>query len=197
MKRKIAITGGIGSGKSTLCRQIREMGYPVFSCDELYKNILQSPDYVEEVAARFPACITEGKIDKTRLAATVFKNETERKALNAIAHPLVMSALSKNMDECTSDLVFAEVPLLFEGGFQSQFDNVIVLLRERANRISSVVRRDGLLPQEVEDRIFAQFDYYSKEAQEIFKQCNAVVIDNSQSEEVLKRKIKEVLLKFA
>ncbi len=193
MVKKIAITGGIGSGKSTVSRRIKGAGYPVFSCDELYKNILRNPTYVQRVAARFPACVTNGEIDKAKLASVVFKNKKERAALNAIAHPLVMQALFSRMEECDSRLVFAEVPLLFEGDFQTQFDEVIVVLREKEQRIDSVVHRDGLLPTEVEDRILAQFDYQSKEAEKIFKEDKVILIENNQTEEELNKRIDEIL----
>ncbi len=193
MKKKIAITGGIGSGKSTLLQYIREEGYPVFSCDELYKEVLDSPQYIEKIANRFPKCVVEGKIDKAKLAATVFQKESERLDLNAIAHPLIMQALEKQMENCEEDLVFAEVPLLFEGGYQSRFDEVIVLLRGDKERIASVTRRDGLLPQEVVDRISVQFHYRSPKAQEIFKECNAIVLDNNQTETELKEKLQKLL----
>ncbi len=194
MKKKIAVTGGIGSGKSTLLQFIREAGYPVFSCDELYKEILQTPAYVEKIAARFPQCVTEGEIDKRKLAATVFQNETERLALNAIAHPLVMQALDEKMEQQTEPLVFAEVPLLFEGGYQELFDKVIVLLREERARISSVVHRDNLLKKEVEDRISSQLDYNSKRAQELFQADSVIVLYNDQTEKELKNKINALLL---
>ncbi len=193
MGKKIAITGGIGSGKSTVSRRIKEAGYPVFSCDELYKNILRNPTYVQKVAARFPTCVTNGEIDRAKLASVIFKNERERAALNSIAHPLVMQALFSRMEESESRLVFAEVPLLFEGNFQSQFDKVIVVLREKERRIASVVRRDGLLPAEVEDRILAQFDYQSKEAEKIFKEGEVILIENNQTEEELNKKIDKIL----
>ncbi len=196
MGKKIAITGGIGSGKSTVSRQIKRAGYPVFSCDELYKNILRNPTYVRKVAARFPSCVVNGEIDKARLASVVFKNERERAALNAIAHPLVMQALFTRMEECDSRLVFAEVPLLFEGGFQSQFDKVIVVLREKERRIASVVRRDGLFPAEVEARISSQLDYQSQAAEKIFKECDAILIENNQTEDALNKKIEELIRKL-
>ncbi len=193
MKLKIAVTGGIGSGKSAVLKYISQAGYPTFSCDELYKEILSSPGYIKKIAERFPICITNGQIDKSKLATIVFKDKKERDALNAIAHPMVMKALYERMEECDNVLVFAEVPLLFEGEFQSQFDRVIVVLRNKAERISSLMLRDGLLLQEVEDRILAQFDYDGKSAQKVFEECNAIIVYNNQSEEDLKKQIQRIL----
>ncbi len=190
MKQKIAITGGIGSGKSTALQCLKELGYPVFSCDEVYKEVIVSPVYVEKIATRFPTCVQEGKIDRAILAALVFKKKEERLALNAIAHPLIMQALHKKMDEVDAELVFAEVPLLFEGNYQNQFDKIIVVLRERGARISAVVQRDVLSTQAVESRMSAQFDYASHYAQELFKTCNAILIYNNTTKEELKEKIK-------
>ena len=72
MKKLIAITGGIGSGKSSAAQFLLEMGYPVFSCDEIYREVILSPDYIQKVTTLFPECIVEGSIDKKILARIVF-----------------------------------------------------------------------------------------------------------------------------
>ncbi len=196
MRMKIAITGGIGSGKSSVLRHLQERGYSVFSCDEIYKEVIQSAPYIKKIKACFPQCFVDNQIDREKLASIVFQNPDARLALNAIAHPLIMSLLHEKMENCKAELIFAEVPLLFEGGFQDQFDKILVVMREESERISSVVQRDGLSPQEVKNRISAQFDYHSQKAKEIFSACNAICIYNNQKEEDLKKTIDELLLKL-
>lgn len=158
-KQKIAVTGGIGSGKSTICEILKTHGYPVFSCDAIYGELQQTKDYIEKLQKAFPNVVKEGKIDKKILSAVVFENPDELKRLNAISHPLIMQELNRRMDNCSSRLVFAEVPLLFEGGYQNQFDRVIVVSRGEKARITSVIRRDGLTETDVKKRIKNQFDY--------------------------------------
>ena len=113
MGKKIALTGGIGSGKSTVLSILKQMGYPVYSCDEIYREILESQAYVKKVEALFPSCIESGRINRGKLAEIVFKDEEKRKKLNALAHPLIMKTLIERM-ESEPNLSVAEVPLLWE-----------------------------------------------------------------------------------
>ena len=64
---KIAVTGGIGSGKSTVCELLKQAGYPVFSCDEIYSQMLDEPDFTAAMEILFPGCVTNGAVDKATL----------------------------------------------------------------------------------------------------------------------------------
>lgn len=189
MKKRIAITGGIGSGKSMAGRLLREMGYPVFSCDEIYKDVLRSPEYIKKIESYFSTVVTNGEIDRAKLAEIVFHDEGKRRTLNGLAHPLVMETLRKEMDVCDSNLVFAEVPLLFEGNFEGEFDCVLVIERELSERVQAVQERDHVDANAVKSRIQTQFDYRSEEGQKRIKNCNAHVIHNDGTVEALSRKL--------
>ena len=82
MKQKIAITGGIGSGKSIVAKILREKGYTVYSCDEIYKEVIISPTYIQQVGKEFPSCIEKGEINRKLLAAIVFNNSQKLNRLN-------------------------------------------------------------------------------------------------------------------
>lgn len=155
----VAVTGGIGSGKSTVIGMIRKMGYPVFSADEISRTIYADPRIQEKIKRRFPECISEGGIDRAKLSGIVFSDKDRLEMLNSITHPAIMENLFLEMEKSTSVLVFAEVPLLFEEGYERRFDQVIVVLRDRESRIASVQVRDGLSKEEVVARIKNQFDY--------------------------------------
>ena len=138
---KIAVTGGIGSGKSSVTKIIREKGFPVFSCDEINKQLLTKKDYINRIEKIFPEAVEGGKIIKSRLAEIVFSDETALKKLNSVSHPLIMNELNRQMNS-RKGLVFAEVPLLFEGGYEDLFHKIIVVCREKEQRILSVMQRD-------------------------------------------------------
>ena len=114
MPSKIAVTGGIGSGKSTVCRILQEQGYPVFSCDEINRALWQEKDYLDGLRTRFPSCFTDGKPDKKALSALVFSDRKALERLNAYAHPRIYARLKEQMESVGRDC-FAEVPLLFYG----------------------------------------------------------------------------------
>ena len=157
----VAITGGIGSGKSSALACIQSLGYPSFSADEFGRGIYKEKTVFEETARAFPHCIKAGEVDRKMLAETVFSDPEKLKNLNAITHPAIMKKMFAEMERAEGRLVFAEVPLLFESGMSALFDGVIVVLRERQARIRSVVDRDGLTPEQAEARIREQFDYDS------------------------------------
>ena len=193
MTKKIAITGGIGSGKSFVTKILKEMGFPVFSCDKIYAEVVNSHSYIENVCKYFPSAVREGKIDKKRLSDIVFQDDNARKTLNGIAHPLIMDQLFKQMNTCTDTLAFAEVPLLFEGGFENLFDGVIVVLREKQERIKAVQERDELREEEVLARMNAQVDYDSEETREKLKNKNVYLLINDKDKQALKRSVDDLL----
>ena len=107
--------------------------------------------------------------------------------LNEIAHPIIMKRLHLAMEQCDDTLVFAEVPLLFEGGFENDFGEVIVITRSLAKRIESVKNRDKLSEQEIQERISQQFDYTHLD--ERIKNIKAYVVQNEGDELTLKNQI--------
>ena len=157
---KIAVTGGIGSGKSTVCKLIEQSGFPVYSCDAVYSELLSGNELPSKIAEEFGLGILniDGTLGRRALSKIVFGNEKLLQKLNNITHPEIFKAMFAKA-ECDRGLVFFEVPLLFEGGYQDLFDGVIVVLRDKKNRIGSVSKRDGLTEQEIENRINRQFDY--------------------------------------
>lgn len=155
----IAITGGIGSGKSSVLNIIREMGYSVFSADAIASNIYDDEQVLMNLKSAFPECFTEGRPDRKKLASIVFSDHKKLELLNDITHPKIMEKLFYQMQSATGKIIFAEVPLLFEGGYEKLFDKVLVVMRPLAERISSVCKRDGITEQEVLSRIKNQYDY--------------------------------------
>ena len=179
MKKKIAITGGIGSGKSTVSNILRDKGYPVYSCDEIYKELINSKAYIKEIEKVFPGVVKQGEIDKKSLAEIIFTNEQERMRLNKIAHPLVMKTLLKRMNENESQIVFAEVPLLLEGSFENLFDQTIVVLRNLEDRLRAVCERDGVSLEKATERINAQFNYDDIRSKNRLQKIGAICIENA------------------
>ena len=191
--KRIAITGGIGSGKSTVLTILKEKGYPVFSCDEIYKKVITDKEYIRQVGLIFPEVIKNGKIDRKILAEIVFSDDENRKKLEAIAHPLIMSEVNKEISLLNNDISFVEVPLLFEGGYISFFDGIIVVKRNKDLRIEAVRKRDNLEKNAIEKRISSQFDYDSVKNECILKNKKIKIIMNDSSIEALNKQIDFIL----
>lgn len=194
MKRLlIAVTGGIGSGKSTALKILKESGYSTVSCDEVYKKIIRSGIYKKKIKAAFPDCVN-GKfilsIDKKALSDKVFNDKKQLEKLNGLTHPLIMERVLKQANHSKTALSFVEVPLLFESGFQNLFHYVIVIKRNVADRIESVKIRSGLSEKEITERMANQVDYDGID----FADC--IVIENNGTERELREKISAVIKKI-
>ena len=159
--KKIAVTGGIGSGKSTVMKIIAGKGYPIFSCDEIYSQLTSDSDFLNILRHSFGDILNrDGTLDRKKLSEIVFNNPAKLAELDKITHPAIYKEMFRMADEA-GGICFCEVPLLFESGAESLFDGVIIVMRNEEQRIKSVTARDKLPEQDVKKRILNQFDYNS------------------------------------
>lgn len=184
---KIAITGGIGSGKSTVLAILIDLGYFVFSCDTIAREIYTDKIVLQKITKHFPHVLVEGVVDRKKLADEIFQDSQKVRILNAITHPVIMQKLLNHMESCQEDICFAEVPLLFEGGFENLFDYVFIVMRPLENRIKAIQARDNLSVQEIENRIKNQFNYANT------INIEHTVIENTKDIKYLERQIQKVL----
>jgi dephospho-CoA kinase len=186
---KIAVTGGIGSGKSVAVSIIKELGYPVFSCDQITAVLYENKTVLKGLKKIFPTAIKgifNLKAAKKEIARIIFSDKSKYEQLNDFLMPLILSELFDKL-KGEKGLVFAEVPLLFERNLQNQFDHVIVITRDKNSRIESVIKRSNLTKEQVEERIKMQFDY------DIFSPNKEIVIENDGSLESFREKIKNAV----
>lgn len=186
---KIAITGGIGSGKSTVANLIKEQGFQVFSCDAIYAELLTNTDFVKKLAQAFEGVVNaDGSLNRAELSKRVFSNKEQLAKLNGITHPAIMHSAFFKMEEYP--ISFLEVPLLFENSFEGLFDGVIVVLRQHDERVKSIIERDNLTRVEAELRIKSQFDYDN------FNFTKYYVIHNDSNLQDLRAKTLEIINKL-
>ena len=196
-KIKVAITGGIGSGKSSVAAHLQTLGYPVFSCDAIYQTIYPSKEYQAALAALFPSCVKDGMVDRKLLAGLVFSDKSALERLNQLSHASIMDRLNQEMDSVNANVVFAEVPLLFEGGYESAFDYVIVVLRDRAERIDAICNRDNLSKEDAAARIQNQFDYDLAQKNGFFTLPKYLLLKNDGDIGLLHKKTEDLLLRIS
>jgi dephospho-CoA kinase len=143
---KIALTGSIGMGKSSVARMFEAEGIPVFDADAEVRR-LQSPGgaLVDKIGIRFPGTVSDGELDREKLAALVLDQPEQLRLLENIVHPAVVEARRKFIDRHrdSSALIF-EIPLLFETHGEDEFDKVIVVSAPAVVQRKRVFERPGM-----------------------------------------------------
>ncbi|MBQ6939781.1 MAG: dephospho-CoA kinase [Alistipes sp.] len=155
---KVGLTGGIGSGKSTVCAMLRERGVAVYSSDERAKELMNSDSTIKErIIARFGAeSFEDGVLNRAYLAQRVFASEEELAALNAIVHPRVMEDFEAWAESAEGEYVLLESAILFESGFDSKVDMVVAIMAPEDLRIERAMQRDGVTKEQVVERMRRQ-----------------------------------------
>jgi len=130
-KLKIAVTGNIGSGKSSFCKYLEELGYTVIKADDIAKDLLANDENVKrEIIKHFGNAAYNGNgLNKKFLADQVFSNQLKLNRINSIIHPRVISKVNSLMDKQlkTSDLIFHEAALIYEADIEDLFDIVVLI----------------------------------------------------------------------
>lgn len=155
---RVGLTGGIGSGKSTVCRVFRTLGVPVFEADAEGRRLLeQDPMLKAAIMERFGTSVfVEDRIDRAALANVVFQDRQALKDLNALVHPAVRSAFDRWAHSQEVPYVLMEAAILAESGGHRAMDRVVVVSAPEALRIQRVMRRDGVDEQAVRARLSNQ-----------------------------------------
>lgn len=188
MTKIIGLTGGIGSGKTTLATYLKSLGIPVFIADDEAKKLMQSPEVVAEIQTIFGTTIFEnGILNRQQLAAIVFSNPEKLSQLNAIIHPAVKKQFGFWLDQYQSEpFVVYEAAILFESGSYKNCDSIITITAPLEDRITRVMQRDNSTREQVLYRINAQWTDEQRIAKSDF------VIENSDDQQA-KNSIDEIL----
>jgi dephospho-CoA kinase len=189
---KVGITGGIGSGKTVVCRILEAMGYPVFYSDLEAKIIMNNhPEVRRFLIERVGAdAYVNGELNRVFLAERFFSNPELLADVNRLVHPLVRKSFvdfAKNNE--TSKLVFNEAAILFETGAFKQFDAIVLVTANEQTRIRRVMNRDGIGESEVIKRMSNQWSDEQKRALTEFE------IDNNEDSHLLAQ-VEEVVVRL-
>lgn len=156
MTKIIGLTGGIGSGKSTVAKYIASKGIPVYVADDEAKKIMNSSKVIEEVVALFGENVlnNEDKLDRKKIAAIVFNDKEKLEQLNKIIHPKVKAHFKEWLNKYKNEkFIIKEVAILFETNGNLECDKVILVTAPKEVRIERVMKRDAISREEVEARI--------------------------------------------
>ncbi len=182
MAKIIGLTGGIGSGKSTIAAYIASKGIPVYIADEEAKKIMNRKSVISEVSTIFSENILDdkNKLDRKKIASIVFNNPEKLKELNAIIHPKVkkhfLNWLKKHKNH---PFVIKEVAILFETGGNKECDAVILITAPEELRIQRTISRDNTDERSIRERIKNQL------SDEIKKKNSDFIVNNIKLENSL------------
>jgi len=187
---KVALTGGIGSGKSTVAEYLEELGAYVIDSDQLARDVIErgTPGYEAVLAAFGDEILTDGDVDRAKLAAIVFKDPTSRLKLEGIIHPLVRDAAEKMVRNLPAEsIVINQIPLLVETGGAKRFDYVVAVSADEEVRRARLIDR-GMKDYEITKRLAAQVNDAEREKVAHYVVTNNGTLDDlSRSVEVLWR----------
>ena len=155
---KVGITGGIGSGKSTLCQLLTAFGASLYDSDSRAKSLMAEDERLHDALCdEFGAeCYNDEGLNRSFLASKVFGDEEALRRLNAIVHPAVRADFRRWAAEQRSEYVILESAILFESGFDSAVDTTIAVLAPLEERLRRTVERDGVSREDVLRRIAHQ-----------------------------------------
>ncbi|WP_457205658.1 dephospho-CoA kinase [Nocardioides sp. P5_C9_2] len=191
MTVRVGLTGGVASGKSTVSAILAELGAVVIDADALAREVVaRGTPGLDAVVAEFgPALLTpEGDLDRPAMGRLVFGDESARKRLEAIIHPLVIARMAAlEADAGEHDVVVHDIPLLAEGGRADTFDAVVVVDAPRDLQVERMLSDRGWTREDAESRIAAQATREERRA------IATHVIDNNGSLEDLRDRVEAVL----
>ena len=143
----IGITGGIASGKSYVSSVVKKSGYPVIDADQISKELSKKdkPVYNAIVRTFGESYLDENKnLDRQKLASLIFNDKQAKGLLNGISHPLIIDEMERQIKNAESDLVFVDVPLLYESHIENMFDKIVCVYLPRTIQIERLMKRDNI-----------------------------------------------------
>ena len=154
----IGITGGTGCGKTTLLKVIEEKGGLVLDCDAIYHQLLATDqNLLSAIQARFPGTVENGQLQRKKLGAIVFSDETALLDLNRITHGAIKAEVLRQL-ESASKLAAIDAIALFEGGLSELCDITVAVTAAAEDRVHRLMKRDGITEDYARARIAAQHD---------------------------------------
>lgn len=171
----IAITGGIGTGKSVVSRVLRVMGYPVYDCDSEAKRLMTTDDTLIQGIKKLlgdEAYLPDGTLNRSFVSSRIFADSSLVAAMNALVHPAVLTDIERWAQATGSELNFVETALLRESNMASIIQGVWTVTAPIDVRIERVARRSGLTEEQTRARIASQ-------SNELIENAAVIINDNS------------------
>ncbi|MBM6498676.1 dephospho-CoA kinase [Flavobacterium macrobrachii] len=190
MTKIIGLTGGIGSGKTTIAKHFASLGIPVYIADDEAKKLMDNSEIIAKLQAVFGEEIIENKkIDRKALAQIVFQNPKKLKILNSIIHPAVKKHFTDWLSTYKNHpIIIKEAAILFESGSYKDCDSIITVTSPLEERVNRVMKRDNASRESILDRINNQWTDEQRISKSDYVIINISVNEAlKQAEEILKK----------
>lgn len=171
----VGITGGIATGKSVVSSYLINKGYKVVDADEIVHESYNDEKIKMRIKNEFNDAVIDNKIDRKILSNIIFNNEDKRLLLNSIIHPYVFDKILAVINTTQDSIIFIDVPLLFESGFNELCNKVICVSTTKDNEIKRLISRNNITVEEALKKINSQMELTKKE------QLSDYIIDNNAS----------------
>ena len=188
----IGLTGGIGSGKSTVANMFNKKGIPVVDADAIAREVVEPGKKAwEKIVEHFgkEILLPDNNIDRKKLGSIIFNDVHQRKRLNDITHPIIILEIMNKAKELEKKhhQVIVDIPLLFESKREPLFDLIIVVYADKKTQLQRLMERDHLSEKEALQKIEAQFDLEQK------KEKADIIIYNDKGLDNTEKQIDEII----
>ncbi|ERK48145.1 dephospho-CoA kinase [Leptotrichia sp. oral taxon 879] len=194
----IGLTGGIGTGKSTVSQILKGKNFPVIDLDIISHEVIKFPKVVEKIVENFGKEVLEYNntgnwiVSREKLGRVIFGNREKRLILNSVMHPEILRIMREKILECKKEnkIIFVEIQLLFEVQWEKEFDYILLVSAEKETQIKRILARDNRSKEEALSIINSQMSLDEK------KKRSDYVIENDGNIQDLEKKVDEFLKKI-
>ena len=194
----IGLTGGIGTGKSTVSQILKEKNFPVIDLDKISHEVIKFPKVVEKIVENFGKEVLEYNnignwiVSREKLGRVIFGNREKRLILNSVMHLEILRIMREKILECKKEnkIIFVEIQLLFEVQWEKEFDYILLVSAEKETQIKRILSRDNRSKEEALSIINSQMSLDEK------KKRSDYVIENDGNIQDLEKKVDDFLKKI-
>lgn len=190
----LGLTGGIGTGKSTVANMLKEKGIPVVDTDLISREVIEYPEIIEKIKLEISNEVFDfnNKLDRKKMSEIVFENQEKLKKLNEIMHPEILKKMWDEVEELKKNykIIVVDVPLLFEINMEKEVDKILLIYASKEIQLKRIMERDGRTREEAVKIISSQMPLYKK------REKSDYIIQNNDSLEKLEKNLDKIVQKL-
>lgn len=190
----LGLTGGIGTGKSTVANMLKGKGIPVVDTDLISREVIEYPEIIEKIKLEISNEVFDfnNKLDRKKMSEIVFENQEKLKKLNKIMHPEILKKMWDEVEELKKNhkIIVVDVPLLFEINMEKEVDKILLIYASKEIQLKRIMERDGRTREEAVKIISSQMPLYKK------REKSDYIIQNDDSLEKLEKNLDKIVQKL-